>query len=106
MTEQASQALKKIEKLSKSIFWAMLILIILLAGTYMYFINRTIWNVATREKIQDEIVALNSKLGEKEFEYIKSKGSITMESAKQLGFDEPQRVSFVTKEILKTVAMR
>ncbi len=106
MTAHALHAIKKIEKLSKSIFWAMLALIIVLAATYMYFVNRTIWNVAAREKLQDEIVAVNSKLGEKEFEYIKSKGSITMESAKQLGFAEPQRVSFVTKEIIKTVAMR
>jgi hypothetical protein len=106
MTETAVQAIKKIEKISKSVFWTMIALIILLGLTYMYFINKTIWNVAAREKMQDEIVTINSQLGEKEFEYIKSKGSITMESAKQLGFDQPARVSFVTKEILKTVAMR
>ncbi len=106
MTEQANKALKKIEKLSKGIFWTMLALIVILGAMYMYLINRTIWNVATREKLQDEIVAYSSKLGEKEFEYIKSKGSITMESAKQLGFNQPERVSFVTKEIIKTVAMR
>lgn len=106
MTETAVQAIKKIEKISKSIFWTILAIIIALGLTYMYFINKTIWNVAAREKMQNEIVAINSQLGEKEFEYIKSKGSITMESAKALGFDQPARVSFVTKEILKTVAMR
>ncbi len=106
MTSQAKQIYKKIEKLSKSIFWTMLALIFVLGGTYMYFVNRTIWNVAAREKLQDEIVAYNSKLGEKEFEYIKSKGSITMDSARQLGFAEPQQVSFVTKEVVQSVAMR
>ena len=106
MTQQAVIAIRKIEKISKGIFWTMLAIIIVLGFTYMYFINRTIWNVAAREKLQDEIVAINSQLGEKEFEYIKSKGSITMESAKQMGFTQPERVSFVTKEVLKTVAMR
>ncbi len=106
MTEQAVQAIKKIEKVSKTVFWIMLALIIALGLTYMYFINKTIWNVATRAKLQDEIVAINSQLGEKEFEYIKSKGSITMESARSMGFEQPSRVSFVTKEIMKTVAMR
>lgn len=106
MTETAVKAIKKIEKISKTVFWTMIAIIILLGFTYMYFINKTIWNVAAREKMQDEIVAINSQLGEKEFEYIKSKGSITMESAHAMGFSQPERVSFVTKEILKTVAMR
>ena len=106
MTQQAVIAIKKIEKISKSLFWAMLAIIVVLGFTYMYFINKTIWNVAAREKMQNEIVTLNSQLGEREFEYIKSKGAITMESARELGFSQPERVSFVTKEILKTVAMR
>lgn len=106
MNQHAVQAIRKIEKISKSIFWTMVAIIVVLGFTYMYFINKTIWNVAAREKMQDEIVAINSQLGEKEFEYIKSKGSITMESARALGFDQPARVSFVTKEILRNVAMR
>lgn len=106
MNQHAVQAIRRIEKISKSIFWTMVAIIVVLGFTYMYFINKTIWNVAAREKMQDEIVAINSQLGEKEFEYIKSKGSITMESARALGFDQPARVSFVTKEILRNVAMR
>lgn len=106
MNQHAVQAIRKIEKISKSIFWTMVAIIVVLGFTYMYFINKTIWNVAAREKMQDEIVAINSQLGEKEFEYIKSKGSITMESARALGFDQHARVSFVTKEILRNVAMR
>ena len=106
MTQQAVQVIRKIEKLSKGIFWILLGIALLLVMSYMYFINRTIWNVATRAKVQDEIVAYSSKLGEIEFKYIKSKGEITLNSAKQLGFSEPEQVSFVTKETVKEVAMR
>ena len=105
MTQHAVQAIRKIERISKSVFWTMVAIIVVLGFTYMYFINKTIWNVAAREKMQNEILVINSQLGEKEFEYIKSKGSITMESARELGFSQPERVSFVTKEILKTVAL-
>lgn len=106
MTQQAVQAIRKIEKLSRGIFWAMLGIVLLLVVSYMYLVNKTIWNVANREKIHNEIVAYSSKLGEIEFEYIKSKGSITLNSARQLGFTEPEQVSFVTKETVKEVAMR
>lgn len=106
MTEQAIHAIKKIEKFSRAVFWTILGLIVFLGLAYMYYINQTIWNVAAREKTINEIASINSQLGEKEFEYMKSKGSVTMEVAKQMGFSQPKRVSFVTKEIFKTVAMR
>ncbi len=77
-----------------------------LGTVYMYFVNRTIWNIALREKMQSEIVSYNSKLSDREFEYIKSKGSITLNSAESLGFGTPEQISFVTKEVVQTVAMK
>jgi len=84
----------------------MAVLIFCLAAIYVYFVNKTVWNIATREKLQADIVAYNSKLGQQEFAYISSKNKVTMEMATSLGFASPERVAFVTREIPRTVAVR
>lgn len=100
------KAIRTIERTSKTIFWLMLAMLVCLGIVYMYFVNKTIWNIALREKMQAEMVSYNSKLGDREFEYIKSKGSITLNSAEERGFEAPQQISFVTKEVVQTVAMK
>jgi hypothetical protein len=96
--KQATQAIQKIDKISETIFWSLLIGIALLTGFYMYSIQKTVRNVVQRSNIQADIVALNSKLSETEFQYINSVGTITLETAVKLGYTSAVEKTFVNRE--------
>jgi hypothetical protein len=90
------------------LFWALATTIILLAVMYMYFVNKTVWNVVQRQHIESNIASLNSKLSETEFQYINSVSGITMETAQRMGFvSAADHTTFVAREeIGKNVAIR
>lgn len=101
--------MKRIDRTSNIIFWMLLAAIVLMSGTYVYFINKTVRNVVYRQSLQSEISTLNSKLSETEFSYINTVGSITLDTAHQLGFVSPSQSdkTFVTREKLgQNVAIR
>lgn len=104
----AVATIKTIERTSKASFWILASITGLLIVAYAYFVIQTVWNVAERQRVQSEIVALNSKLSETEFRYMNALGAVTMESARELGFNSASsRTAFVTKErIGKNVAIR
>jgi hypothetical protein len=90
------------------IVWALIIGIVALSGVYMYMVHKTVHNAVARESIQEEIVALNSKLSETEFQYINTVGSITMDTAREMGFKPvSEKITFVTRDVIgKNVAIR
>ncbi len=103
----ATQTIQKIDRLSDTIFWALLAGIVVLSGLYMFNVQKAVRNVVERNHIQADIVALSSKLSESEFQYINSVGDITLESAHKLGFQSAVEKTFVTRErIAQTVAIR
>jgi hypothetical protein len=103
----ATQTIRKIDRLSDTIFWSLLVGIVALSGLYMFNVQKAIRNVVERNNIQADIVALSSKLSESEFQYINSVGDITLESAHKLGFQSAVEKTFVTRErISQTVAIR
>lgn len=103
----ATQTMRKIDRLSDTIFWTLLFAIVSLSVFYMFNVQKTVRNVVQRSSIQAEIATLNSKLSESEFEYINSVGNITLESAYKLGFQSVSDKTFVTRErISQTVAIR
>lgn len=103
----ATQTIRKIDRLSDTIFWSLLVGIVALSGMYMFNVQKAIRNVVERNNIQADIVALSSKLSESEFQYINSVGDITLESAQKLGFQSAVEKTFVTRErISQTVAIR
>jgi hypothetical protein len=105
--KHATQTIRKIDRLSDTIFWALLVGIVALSGLYMFNVQKAIRNVVERNNIQADIVALSSKLSESEFQYINSVGDITLESAHKLGFTSAVEKTFVTRErISQTVAIR
>ena len=75
----ATQTIRKIDRLSDTIFWSLLVGIVALSGLYMFNVQKAIRNVVERNNIQADIVALSSKLSESEFQYINSVGDITLE---------------------------
>lgn len=107
--KQATNTIKMIDRVSETIFWSLAIAIIMLSGFYMYSIQKTVRNVVTRSNIQANIVALNSKLSETEFQYMNSVGTVTLETAEKLGYVSASNSNktFVTRErIGQNVAIR
>jgi hypothetical protein len=105
--KQAANTIKVIDRVSETIFWSLAIAIALLTMLYMFSIQKTVRNVVHRSNIQADIVALNSKLSEAEFQYINSVGTITLETAQKLGFTSAVNKTFVTRErTAQNVAIR
>lgn len=102
----AALAIKSIEKTSHIIFWAQIALIVSLIITYMYMVNKTVWNVMARQQVESSLVSLNSKLSDLEFEYITAKSNVTLEMARSLGYQSPQATYFVTRDQSTSVALR
>lgn len=105
--KQATQTIQQIDRVSNVIFWALVGAIALTSIFYMYSIQKTIRNVVLRSTIQADMVALNSKLSETEFQYINSVGTITLDTASKLGYVSATNKTFVTRETFgNNVAMR
>ena len=107
--QQATLAINTIERTSKLIFWALLAGVVILASTYMYMINRTVWNVLARQQAETQIVSINSKLSAVEYTYIASKNKVTMQLAQSMGFEpiSSNQSIFVTRDVAaKSVALR
>lgn len=103
----ATQTIRKIDTISETLFWSLLIAIVMSAVFYMFCIQKTVRNVVQRSNIQSDMVALNSKLSESEFEYMNSVGDITLDTAHQLGFVSASQKTFVTRDrVAQNVAMR
>ena len=104
-----NKTLKTIDKLSHTIFWSMLCVLVFLVGVYGYMVNKTVWNAFNKDKAEAQIVALNSKLGDLEFEYMTLSNNISIEKAYSLGFQNASSSSilFATRDVVaKNVAMK
>lgn len=80
----------------KTAFWLLGVAVILCSLFYAYLVNKTVLNIVEREKSQQELVALHSRLGELEAEHIALKNKISPEFAATLGFKEVSNPQFIT----------
>ena len=108
MKQATTATMARIEQTSQILFWGFVAAIVLCASMYMFFVNKTVWNVVARQEAESKIVSLNSKVSTMEFQYITAKANVTMELAKSLGYQPVQgREIFVTKiDTTKSVALR
>ncbi len=82
----------------KTIFWALIGVLFLCAGFYMYFINNTVHNVVARQDLEAEASNLTLSIGNREFQYISKRNGITLSRAKELGFKEVLAKTFISKK--------
>ncbi|MEX0672579.1 MAG: hypothetical protein WDZ82_01515 [Candidatus Paceibacterota bacterium] len=80
--------------------WVLGSMFLLSVGFYFYAINQTVYNVVERQDLQQELALLSSEIGSLEFEYIHQKNDIDLEKAKELGFVEEDRVTYITRPAL------
>lgn len=98
MTVIAKAAVYQMNEHRKGIFWSAVCCLVVLCGMYMYLINATVLNVVAREKYENQIADLSSKVGDLEFKNIALKNSITIDKATLLGFVETTDVTFISRD--------
>ena len=103
-----TKTLNTIDRISATLFWSLLGMLIVLLGTYGYMVNQTVWNAFNKDRAEADIVALNSKLGDLEFQYMSLSNNISIEKAYELGFQNATgKTIFASREMVaKNVAMK
>ena len=88
----------------KTIFWGIIGALVITAGFYIYFINATIHNTIARENLEAEASTLALKIGNKEFEYITKRNSITIALARSMGYKEGKVAAYIKGNEVNSVA--
>ncbi|MEI6553064.1 MAG: hypothetical protein WCO09_00690 [bacterium] len=103
-----AKTLNTIDRISATLFWSLLSTLVVLVGVYGYMVNQTVWNAFNKDQAEEQIVALNSKLGDLEFQYMSLSNNISIEKAYELGFQNAGgKTLFASREMVaKNVAMK
>jgi hypothetical protein len=103
-----TKTLNTVDRLSVTLFWSLLSVLILLVGAYGYMVNKTVWNAFNKDGAEEQIFALNSQLGDLEFQYMSLSNNISIEKAYELGFQNAVgKTVFASREfVAKNVAMK
>jgi hypothetical protein len=78
-------------------FWVMIAISILSLCLYVYAINATARNIATRQGLEKQAVNISANLNPLEFAYIELKNNVTIELAYQYGFKEVKDPLYVSR---------
>lgn len=88
----------------KTIFWGLLVILILSACFYMYLINTTVKNVVASQNLEAEATRINLSISNKEFQYIKSRNAITLNLAYSMGFKDVSAKTYLNEKSTKGVS--
>lgn len=86
MVETIKNKINDIGNKEKKIFWSLFSIFLFLLISYGIEINNTILNAVSKQKMEKEMISLNSDINSMEFEYIKAKNKITLDYANSMGF--------------------
>ena len=75
--------------------------LVLFLGAYLGLLNATVSNVVSREQYEKRLTVIYSNIGELESTYLAEKNTVTLASARSLGFVEASPVQFVSRMPLK-----
>lgn len=78
-------------------FWILVTISILSLSIYIYAINSTARNIATRQSLERQVAKVSANLDSLEFAYIELKNNVTMELAYQYGFREVKSPLYVSR---------
>lgn len=82
----------------RNIFLTLCGLLFLSSFFYIYCITTTIHNVVAREDVETKIADITLAIGQKEFNYINLKNTITPIRVAELGFTEVSEKTFITPQ--------
>ncbi len=88
----------------KTIFWALLSVLVFSLGFYMYLINTTVRNVVSTQNLESKISQLNLSISNKEFKYISNRNAVTLNLAYSMGFKDISSKKYITEKSTKSVS--
>ncbi|MBU4536824.1 hypothetical protein KJ603_02175 [Patescibacteria group bacterium] len=100
MTEAIVLKINNINK--KKVFISLIFALVFFSCSYIYLILQTTINISTYQDIKQEVIELDSQIGDHEFEYMSLKKTINLEMAQTLGYVEASNINFVDKDIVIT----
>ena len=99
MTEIITKQLNTINHLERKLFWVFSVLLLMASIFYAYLVNQTVLNVVVKENFDEQILSLNSKVGELESKYISVKNQINLDYAHSVGFVEAKNLKFASRKL-------
>jgi len=78
-------------------FWILVAISLLSLSVYVYAINTIARNIATGQNLEKQIVKISTGLDLLEFAYIDLKNNITIELARDYGFQEVKSPLYVSR---------
>ncbi len=72
----------------KKLFFILAGLAVFMLGTYIYFVNQTVWNVVSRQNAVKSVHTASSEVALLEASYMSLSSTLTLEHAYELGFQE------------------
>ena len=84
--------------LQRRVFWSILVTILFLFSLYGYFVSRSITNVLLREEVEQDILAVSSRISEHEFDYLNKKDTVSLSFAYSKGFHDIKSKEFVARK--------
>jgi hypothetical protein len=99
-----TKTLQQVSHTQRDIFWATIVAFFVLISMYIGFLSVSIGNVSVRQDVNDQIVALRSKVAQLEFQYVSIQNQMTPETAMSKGYKEATSVAYVNKESRLSIA--
>ena len=91
----------RIDYIEKRIFWTLFSTFILLLVSYGVFVNNAIMNAVGEQRLDKDIVTLNSDVNTMEFQYLSMKNNITLDLAISKGFVSISETKFAIASAVK-----
>ncbi|KKW01672.1 MAG: hypothetical protein UY36_C0018G0004 [Parcubacteria group bacterium GW2011_GWA1_49_11] len=79
------------------LFWVLAAISVLSLGIYVYAINTIARNIAARQDLERQMIKVSADLDSLEFAYIGLKNNITIELARNYGFEEAKSPLYVSR---------
>jgi hypothetical protein len=86
------------QELNRNLFWIFSVSIFVMSIFYIFFVISTIKNVVAIEDMEISKNELALSIGGSEFKLISMKNNITIDLAKNIGFEEIKEQSYITKK--------
>lgn len=83
--------------LRAKVFWSLALIAFASVILYIYGVNATARNIASRQHLERELLELSHSVQALEFSYIKLANNVTLESAYERGFKEEKTPLFVSR---------
>lgn len=95
-----------LNRIEKDVFYVLLVSVIILLGSYLFLLQRSVWNIFSRQQAVQEIGLLEAKAAATEAEYLEIAGrEVNADHARSLGFVDVSHEQNFAIKTAKTITL-